>query len=106
MNDQENNSVAPPNQNLKIFTNPMPNHSISFVKESETKKNDLFNFDTDREEMVGLVEIEPLKDQNKKPLDISFSSRDILKIFPNGPLYIASQINDNPTNAILINPTY
>jgi hypothetical protein len=39
----------------------MPNHSISFVKASETKKNDVLNVDMDIEKIVGLVEIEPRK---------------------------------------------
>jgi hypothetical protein len=42
------------------------------------------------EEMVGLVKIEPRKAQTKNPLDITFSSRDILKGFPDGRLYIDS----------------
>jgi hypothetical protein len=48
-NDQVNNSIAPPNQNFQIFTNPMPNHKISFFKVSETKKSDVMNVDTDIE---------------------------------------------------------
>jgi hypothetical protein len=63
----------------------MPNHSISFVKESETKKINVLNVNTNIEEMVGLVKIKPHKAQTKNPLDISFSSRDILKKLPNGP---------------------
>jgi hypothetical protein len=66
----------------------MPNHSISFVKLIETKNNDVLNVDMDKEEMVGLVKIEPHKDRTKNILDINFSSIDILKNLPNGPLYI------------------
>lgn len=32
VNDKGNKYVAPPNQNLQIFTNTMPKHTISFVK--------------------------------------------------------------------------
>jgi hypothetical protein len=44
VNDQGNKSVAPLNQNLQIFTNAMPNNTISFVKASETN-NDMMNVD-------------------------------------------------------------
>jgi hypothetical protein len=54
--------------------------------------------------MIGLVEIEPHKGQTKKPLDIAFSSRDIIKNLPNGPIYIAGRVNDKPTSGILIDP--
>jgi hypothetical protein len=102
VNDQGNKLVAPPKKILQIFTNPMPNNKISFVKGSDTENNDVMNVDIDIEEMVGLVEIEPRKAQTKKPLDIHFSSRDILKSLPNGPLYIDDQINNKPTNGLLI----
>jgi hypothetical protein len=39
----------------------MPNHNMSFVKASETEKNDVMSVGMDIEEMVGLVEIEPRK---------------------------------------------
>jgi hypothetical protein len=52
-----------------------------------------------------LVEIELGKAQTKKPLDIIFSSRDIKNLL-DGPLYLVGPINDNPTNGILIDPTY
>lgn len=48
MNEKGNKSIAPPNQNLQIFINPMSNHNISFVKASETKP-DVMNVDTDDE---------------------------------------------------------
>lgn len=51
VNDQGNNFVAPPSENLQIFSKPMPNHNISFVKASETKKNDEMNVDTDNDNM-------------------------------------------------------
>jgi hypothetical protein len=61
VNDQGNKYVAPPNQNFQIFMNPMPNHSISFVKSRKTKNIYMMNVDTNIEEMVGMVEIEPCK---------------------------------------------
>jgi hypothetical protein len=106
LNEKGNNFVAPPNKNLKIFTNSMPNHNIPLVKASETEKSDVVNLDIDIKEMIGLVEIEPCKAQNKNHFDISFSSRDIIKNLPDVPLYIASRINDKPTNGILIDPVY
>jgi hypothetical protein len=39
--------------------------------------------------IVGLVEIEPHKSQTRMPIEISFSPREITKISPNGPIYIA-----------------
>lgn len=47
VNDQGNKSVAPPNQNLQIFIDPIPKHNISFVKSSKTTKNYVMNVDTD-----------------------------------------------------------
>lgn len=44
--DQGNNFVAPPNQNLQIFTNPMPKYTTSFIKASELPKSDIMNMDT------------------------------------------------------------
>lgn len=32
VNDEVKKSVAPPNQNLQIFTNPLPSHSINVVE--------------------------------------------------------------------------
>jgi hypothetical protein len=49
-NDQGNKSMDPPNQNLKIFTNPLLNHNISFVKSSETSSSDAMNVDTKNDE--------------------------------------------------------
>jgi hypothetical protein len=43
--DQGNKLFSPPNQNFQIFTNPMPNHNISFVKASKIEKNNLLNVD-------------------------------------------------------------
>lgn len=51
VNDEGNNSITPPNQNLQIFTDPMPKHNISFVKSSETSKNDVMNVDTNDKNM-------------------------------------------------------
>jgi hypothetical protein len=104
VNDQGNKLVTSPNQKFQIFTNPMPNQKISFVKASEIEKNDVLNIDMNIEEMVGLVEIEPCKAQNKKNLDIAFSFGDIIKNLPDSPLYIASRINDKTTNGVLIDP--
>lgn len=51
--------------------------------------------------------IGPHKGWIKKPLDIVFSSRDIINNLPNDhPLYIGGQINDKPTNGILIDLVY
>jgi hypothetical protein len=44
------------------------------------------NVDIDIEEMVGLVEIECHKALTKKPLDIAFSSIEIIKNSLDGPL--------------------
>jgi hypothetical protein len=88
-NDRGNKSITPPNQNLQIFTNPVPNNNISFVKESEPK-NDVMNVDIDSEKMdkneqnhldsmIRLIKIQPRKGKNKIPLEISFSSKDIIK---------------------------
>lgn len=49
VNDRGNKSIAPPNYNLQIFTNPMPNHNISFVKACETTNNYVMNVDTNIE---------------------------------------------------------
>lgn len=43
--DQGNKSIALPNQNLQILTNPMPSHNISLIKASETETN-VMNIDT------------------------------------------------------------
>jgi hypothetical protein len=79
----------------------MPNHNISFVKASETKKNDAMNVDIDDENIeineqnpqkgfLVLIETQPFKGRTKKVLDISFSSKDIIRNAPYGPIYIAS----------------
>jgi hypothetical protein len=66
INDQGNNFVAPPNQNFQIFTNPIPNHNIFFVKASETK-NYVMNFDMNENEeismeyLVGFIKFKPRK---------------------------------------------
>lgn len=99
----------------------MPKHNISFVKASETTKNDVMNVGTNDEhpypiphithvnpmdEMVDVIDDIPHKGQPKKSLYIAFSSKDIIKHIPNGPLYIANCIYGKPTNGILIDPTY
>lgn len=56
------------------------------------------------DDMVGLIKVIPCNLQIKNPLYIAFSSQDILKHAPNGPLYIANRIYDKPTNGILIDP--
>lgn len=109
VNDQGNTYVASPDKKMKIFANPMPKHTISFVKASETK-NDVMNVDMDDEnineekpiERVTFIEARPHKGSTKKPLDISFSQNDMLKRALDGSLYIAGQINDKPTNGISI----
>lgn len=85
VNDQGDNFVAPPNQNLQIFTNPMPKHSISFVKASETK-NEVMNVNMDDEikkdenmdkkvKVVSFIKAKPRKGSTKMPLDIDFSQK-------------------------------
>lgn len=55
MNDQGNTFVTPPNQKFQIFTNPMHNHNISFLKANETK-NEVMNVDMNGDNMEqGLV---------------------------------------------------
>jgi hypothetical protein len=111
VNNQGNKSIAPPNQNFQIFTNPMANHNISFVKPSETK-NDLMNVDMDddnikdnkenfKDNMVVFIEFKPHKGQTNIPLDIDFSQNDIIKHVSDGPLYIARRINNKHNNGIL-----
>jgi hypothetical protein len=48
----------------------------------------------------------PHKVQTKNTLDITFTSQEKLKNAPDGPLYIANNIYDKPTNGILIDPIY
>lgn len=55
--------------------------------------------------MVGVIDVIPHKGRTKNNLEIAFSSKDILKHAPDGPLYIAGRIYDKPTNGILIEPS-
>lgn len=50
VNDQGNKSIAPPNQNLQIFTNPKPKHNVSFVKASEPSNTHVMNINTTNEQ--------------------------------------------------------
>jgi hypothetical protein len=52
--------------------------------------------------MIGLVEIESHKGQTTNPPKIYFSFKYIIKRMLDVPLYIVDQINDKPTNGILI----
>lgn len=93
----------------------MPNHSISFVKASDTK-NDVMNINnmqdiidgdkSDNEDdlhtMIGFIDIQHHKGQETLSMGIAFSYSDILKHAPDGPLYIAERINGKPKNGILI----
>lgn len=63
VNEKGNKSVASPNQNMQILTNPMLNHNISFVKASQTTKNDVMNvyiddgnMDTDKKAPIDTIE--------------------------------------------------
>lgn len=38
--------------------------------------------------LIALIETQPRKSQTKKPLDIAFSSKYIIRNAPDGPLYI------------------
>jgi hypothetical protein len=110
VNVQGNKFIAHPNQNLQIFTNPFPNHNITFVKASETSKNDVMNVDTKNynndndhvDIMIRVIDVIPHKYRTKNPLDMTFTSKDKLKNALDGHLYIAERIYDNPTNGILI----
>lgn len=107
VNDHINKFVSPPNQNLQIFTNPMPKYNFLFVKASETLKNFVMNVHTKHpnpiphittinpmDEKVGVIDVIPHKGQPKKSLDITFSSKDILTNLPDGPLYMVRCIYD------------
>lgn len=83
----------------------MPN--ISFVKSSETTKDDLMNVDMDDGNieqtpmetspmdtigkiLIALIETQPHKVHTKNPLEIAFSFKGIIRNVANGPLYITS----------------
>jgi hypothetical protein len=61
--------VAPPNQNLQIFTNPLLNHKITFVKARETTSNYVMNVDVNNDNnkndpmeiMIGVIDAIPCK---------------------------------------------
>jgi hypothetical protein len=48
------------------------------------------NVDTNIVEMVGLVEIEPHMGQTRNRLDITFSSKYMIRNIVDGPLYISN----------------
>jgi hypothetical protein len=105
VNDKGNKFVATPNQNLQIFTNPLLNHNILFVKVAETMKNDVMNVEIYTKFLWGLLKFNLVRLELKSLL-ILLSHRETVINAPDGSLYIANIINDKPINGILIGLVY
>ncbi|GLJ39441.1 hypothetical protein SUGI_0805560 [Cryptomeria japonica] len=99
VNDKGNTSVAPPNQNLKIFTDPLPSHTSNVIETNDSS----FSLD-------GLVSMTPnvinFVEQQKIPKEpsITFDSSETIRA-PDGPLYIVAKVKNTPCREVLIDPS-
>ena len=99
VNDKGNKSIAPPNQNLKIFTDPLPSHTSHVIKTNDS------SFSPD-----GLVSMTPnvinFVEQQKIPKEpsIIFDSSETIRA-PDGPLYIVAKVKNTPCHGVLIDPS-
>ncbi|GLJ19066.1 hypothetical protein SUGI_0342280 [Cryptomeria japonica] len=102
VNDKGNTSVAPPNQNLQIFTDPLPSHTSHTSNAIEA--ND-FSLSSD-----GLVSMTPnvinFVEQQEIPKEpsITFDSSETIRA-SDGPLYIVAKVKNTPCHGVLIDPS-
>lgn len=98
VNDKGNKSIAPPNQNLQIFTNPLPSHFTNVIEFENLafSPNDL---GLESNNVVNLVG----KPISPKDLCITFDPSETIEA-PNGPPYIIAKIKDKLSRGVLIHP--
>lgn len=92
VNDKGNKFVAPPNQNLEIFTNPLSSISTNVVEHKDLS-------------FIAAIDMfsEANSGEPKPKCDpcIIFESRDIIRA-PDGPLYITTNTKGKLTRGVLI----
>lgn len=96
VNDRGNKFVAPSNQNLQIFIDPLPSHSTNVIETNypSCSPNDV-SLKTNN--VVNLV------DQQEPPRDfcIAFDPRETIKAL-DSPLYISAEIKGIPARGVPI----
>lgn len=99
VNNKVNKFVAPPNQNLKIFTEPFPSHTSNVIETKHTSfsPNDL----SSTQNVVNVVE----KQEKPKDFCITFYPSETISTL-DGPLCIVLKIQDISCRGVLIDPSY
>ncbi|GLJ42464.1 hypothetical protein SUGI_0880030 [Cryptomeria japonica] len=98
VNDKGNKSIAPPKQNLKIFTNPLPSHTSNVIETEHTSFSPS-NLTTTTLNLVNMVE----KQKTPKDPCITLDPSKTIRV-PDGILYIVVKVNDIPCHGALFIP--
>ena len=99
VNGKGNKSIAPPNQNLKIFTNPLPSHTSNVIEtnDSSLSPNGLVSMNPN---VINFVEQQKIP---KEP-SITFDSSETIRE-TNAPLYIVAKVKNTPCHGVLVDPS-
>lgn len=99
VNAKGNKLVAPPNQKLKIFTNPLPSHTSNVIETEHTSFSPS-DFTTTTQNLVNMVG----KQETLKDPCIAFDPNEIIRA-PDVSLYIVAKIQRKPCHGVLTDPS-